>query len=326
MTPSADEVFRAQERIVGLARKTPVLTSGALDAIAGAQLFAKAESLQVTGSFKIRGAGNRLRQLSSSERVSGVVAFSSGNHAQGIACAAADVGCPSVIVMPHDTPQVKIDGVRRYGSDIVFYERNTEVREDIAADLAERRGAILVPSYDDPHILSGQGTTGLELADQVGPDGVDHVIVCAGGGGLGCGIALALEARMPGAKVWMAEPEGHDDWTRSLSEGKIVANPPGTRSICDAILTPSPGNLPFEIGKSRLAGGLVVSDDQVREAMRQAFLHLKLVLEPGGAVALAAALYAQPEEMSGQRIAVTLSGGNVDPAAFAKMIAPQMDP
>ena len=319
MTPTADEVHKAQERLAGLARTTPLLQSDALNEISGCRLFLKAECLQLTGSFKIRGAGNRLRQLTAAQRKTGVVAFSSGNHAQGVACAAADVGCPAVIVKPHDTPKVKIDGVRRYGAEIVGYDRLTESRENIADELCTQRDAVLVPSYDDPHIVCGQGTAGLEMANQIGDfqETFDHVVICGGGGGLGSGISLVMEETVPSAKLWMAEPEGHDDWVRSLEAGEICSNAPGTRSFCDAILTPQPGDIPFSIAKSRFSGGLVVSDDQIRDAMRLAFLHLKLVLEPGGAVALAAALFAQRPEMEGARIGVTLSGGNVDPDVFA---------
>ena len=323
MTPTADEVLRAQERLEGLALKTPLLQSDVLNEISGCRLFLKAESLQLTGSFKIRGAGNRLRQLTVEQRKTGVVAFSSGNHAQGVACAAAAVGCPAIIVMPHDTPKVKIDGVRRYGAEIVGYDRLSESREDIARELCATRDAVLVPSYDDPHIVCGQGTTGLEMAEQVKNlnETFDHVVICGGGGGLGSGISLVMEETIPSARLWMAEPEGHDDWARSLAASEICSNAPGTRSFCDAILTPRPGEVPFSIAKSRFSGGLVVSDDQIRDTMRLAFLHLKLVLEPGGAVALAAALFARPPEMEGARIGVTLSGGNVDPDVFADVLA-----
>lgn len=322
MIPTPDDVWRAAERIKGIAQTTPLLNSPVLDEMSGCTLFAKAENLQVTGSFKIRGAGNRLVQLSAEQRKTGVVAFSSGNHAQGVARAARHVNCPAVIVMPSDAPQVKIEGVRRDGADIVLYDRNAQSREEIAANLVEMRGAVLVPSYDDPNIVAGQGTTGLEMVQQARAlqTTFEHVIVCAGGGGLGSGMSLAFEAIMPGTELWTAEPEGHDDWARSLNNKTLLANPPGTRSICDAILTPQPGNIPFEIARSRFAGGLVVSDEQVKWAMQVAFSHLKLVLEPGGAVALAAALYALPDHMRGSTVGITLSGGNVDPQLFAECL------
>ncbi|MFN3911168.1 threonine/serine dehydratase, partial [Hyphomonas sp.] len=282
-----------------------------------------AECLQVTGSFKMRGATNRLAQMSPAQRTAGVVAFSSGNHAQGVARAARLFGMPAVIVMPSDAPQVKIDGVKADGGDVVLYDRNRESREEISNRLAAERGAIVVPSYDDPDIIAGQGTAGLEFARQMEAEGetLDALICCTGGGGLITGVALAFERLSPATRIWTAEPEAHDDWARSLEAGRILANAPGTRSICDAILTPEPGKLTFAIGQRLLAGGLRISDADARHAMRLAARHLKIVAEPGGAAALAAAVRRLPEALKGKRIGVLVTGGNVDLADYWKVLS-----
>ncbi|MBK8199056.1 MAG: threonine/serine dehydratase [Acidobacteria bacterium] len=320
--PGFDDVSAAAERVRGYVRETPVLTHGAIDAAAGAQVFVKAECLQVTGSFKMRGASNRLAQISPEGRKAGVVAFSSGNHAQGVARAARLMGMPAVIVMPSDAPKVKIAGVEADGGEVVLYDRNTEDREAICARIAAERGAVVVPSYDDRDIIAGQGTAGLEFARQMQAAGVtlDALVCCTGGGGLISGIALAFERLSPQTAIWTAEPEAHDDWARSLEGGKVVANAPGTRSICDAILTPQPGKLTFAIGQRLFAGGLRVSDDEVRAAMRLAFRHLKIVAEPGGAAALAAAAFRLPAGLKGKRVGVLVTGGNVDAAEFAAIL------
>jgi threonine dehydratase len=320
--PGFDDVSAAAERVRGYVRETPVLTHGAIDAAAGAQVFVKAECLQVTGSFKMRGASNRLAQISPEGRKAGVVAFSSGNHAQGVARAARLMGMPAVIVMPSDAPKVKIAGVEADGGEVVLYDRNTEDREAICARIAAERGAVVVPSYDDAHIIAGQGTAGLEFARQMQAAGVtlDALVCCTGGGGLISGIALAFERLSPQTAIWTAEPEAHDDWARSLESGRVVANAPGTRSICDAILTPQPGKLTFAIGQRLFAGGLRVSDDEVRAAMRLAFRHLKIVAEPGGAAALAAAAFRLPAGLKGKRVGVLVTGGNVDAAEFAVIL------
>lgn len=321
--PTFDDLLAAELRQRGVARETPVLTHPALDDAAGAELLIKAECLQVTGSFKIRGAMNRLAQIPPEGRKAGVVAFSSGNHAQGVARAARLLGMPALIMMPADAPQVKVDGVIADGGEVYPYDRNTENRDEIAAHLAAMRGAVVVPSYDDFDIIAGQGTAGLEFARQAEATGkpLDHLICCTGGGGLITGIALAFERLSPATKIWAAEPEGHDDWTRSLAAGEVLANPPGTRSICDAILTPQPGVLTFALGQRRLSGGLVVSDKDVQSAMRMAFRHLKIVAEPGGAAALAAALSGLPAAMKGRRVGVMVTGGNVDAAQFASVLS-----
>lgn len=320
--PTSKDVVSAQKRIRDHVLETPVFRSRILDEIAGATLFVKAECLQETGSFKLRGATNRLLQIPNKDRSKGVVAFSSGNHAQGVARAAMRLGIPATIVMPSDAPDVKIEGVQNDGAEVRLYDRERDNREEIADEIAATRGAALVPSFDDPMIIAGQGTVGLELADQAKAVGesLDHLICCTGGGGLISGIALALEKTSPLTKLWTAEPEGHEDWKRSLETGSAQTNAPGSRSICDAILTPTPGELTWAIGASRLAGGCAVTDQHAFEAMRIAFRQLRVVIEPGGAVALAAALFRLPEAAKGTKVGVVLTGGNVDPRLFAKVL------
>ncbi|MEM7767986.1 MAG: threonine/serine dehydratase [Pseudomonadota bacterium] len=330
--PTPDDVLAATRRVRPFAIETPLLRHDALDAATGAQVWIKPECLQITGSFKIRGASNRLTQLSPEERSRGVVAYSSGNHAQGVARAARLLDTPATIIMPSDAPEVKVDGVRADGATLVAYDRWTESREAIAAELSAKTGAVIVPSYDDPHILAGQGTTGAEIAQQAAQLGapLDHLVCCVGGGGLVSGIALAMEALSPGTQVWGAEPEHHDDWARSLEAGKICRNAADApSSICDAILTPEPGVITWAVGGPRLAGGFRVSDAEISAAMRFAFRHLKLVVEPGGAAALAALLSHRPESWTGQSVCIVLTGGNVDPARFAQSLsasAPGPDP
>jgi threonine dehydratase len=226
-------------------------------------------------------------------------------------------------VMPADAPQVKIAGVKADGGEVVLFNRDTESREEISQRIAAERGAVVVPSYDDAHIIAGQGTAGLEFARQMAVSGepLDALICCTGGGGLISGIALAFERLSPETQIWTAEPEAHDDWARSLEAGEILANAPGTRSICDAILTPQPGKLTFAIGKRLFAGGLRVSDDDVKDAVRAASRHLKIVAEPGGAAALAAALHRLPAALKGKRVGVLVTGGNVDTADFARILS-----
>nr|WP_070959648.1 threonine/serine dehydratase [Hyphomonas sp. Mor2] len=320
--PSARHVLSARKRIKDYVETTPILTSSAIDHIAGARVLIKAECLQQTGSFKLRGATNRLLQIPKKRRDRGVVAFSSGNHAQGVARAARRLGMPALIVMPSDAPSVKTEGVEADGAEVRLYDRNTESREEIAAAIAQERGAVLVPSFDDPMIIAGQGTVGLEFADQVKAQGqqLDHLICCTGGGGLISGIALAFSKVSPETRIWTAEPEEHDDWKRSLEQGEIVSNAPGTRSKCDAILTPEPGQLTWAIGSQLLAGGCAISDQHVFEAMRIAFRQLRVVVEPGGAAALAAAMFRLPEAAKGKTVGVVLTGGNVDPRFFTDVL------
>jgi threonine dehydratase len=311
--PTAADVRAAAARIASHARRTPLLADTPLDGLTGGRILLKVETLQHTGSFKFRGAYNRLCQLDSAQRRAGVVAFSSGNHAQGVAAAARLLGVPATIVMPADAPRVKMRNTLALGAAIVEYDRDTQSREEIAARLAAERGAVLVPSFDDPDIIAGQGTVGLEIAEQSAAIGCppDDVVVCCSGGGLVAGIALAIGDTLPAARVWSAEPAAFDDHRRSLAAGERLRNPPGARSICDALLAPTPGELTFEINRHRLAGGLAATDDEVQRAIAYAARVLKLVVEPGGAVALACILAGQLD-VAGRTVAVVLSGGNVD--------------
>jgi threonine dehydratase len=320
--PTFEDVQAAAARIAGHARRTPLLHGTPLDERTGGRILLKLETLQHTGSFKFRGAYNRLSQLDDAQRAAGVVAFSSGNHAQGVAAAARLLGIPATIVMPADAPTVKMRNTLALGAEIVEYDRLRESREAIAARLANERGAVLVPSFDDPDIIAGQGTVGLEIFEQATEVGLalDDVIVCTSGGGLVAGTALAIRALSPATRVWSAEPEGHDDHRRSLGSGRRESNAPGTRSICDALLAPEPGVLTFEINRQLLAGGVAVTDEEVRAAIACAARTFKLVVEPGGAVALAAVL-AGRLEARGRTVAVVLSGGNVDDALLAEILA-----
>lgn len=309
----------AAARLAGHARMTPLLHAPLLDTAAGRRILVKAECLQLTGSFKFRGGWSAISALDPATRARGVIAYSSGNHAQGVALAAARHGCAAVILMPADAPEVKIANTRAYGAEVILYDRATEDRDALGAQLTAERGLTLIKPFDDPQVIAGQGTTGLEIAAQAKAAGVTEatVITCCGGGGLSAGIALALEADAPGLRVQTAEPAGFDDTARSLRAGRIERNPETTGSICDAILTPAPGTLTFPI-LSRLCGpGLAVTDDQALRAMALAFTHLRIVLEPGGAVALAAALFAADLP---DTVICTASGGNVDPATFRRAL------
>jgi threonine dehydratase len=314
-----NQIEAAAARMQGHVRRTPLLSAPLLDRVAGRRILVKAENLQVTGSFKARGGWSAVSALDPEARARGVIAFSSGNHAQGVAHAAAAHGAPCVILMPADAPQVKIANTRAYGAEVVLYDRATEDRDAIGASLSQARGLTLIKPFDDAQVIAGQGTVGLEITAQATEAGITiaEVLVCCGGGGLSSGTALALAAHAPGLTVRTVEPQGFDDMARSLASGQRERNPAATGSICDAILTPTPGELTFPI-LSRLAGpGLAVSDDQALQAMALAFTHLRIVLEPGGAVALAAALFAK--DLPGTVIAVA-SGGNVDPETFAQAL------
>lgn len=319
--PTCSDVQRAAQRLAGQAVRTPLMRSPALDEQTGRQLFFKPECLQRTGSFKFRGAFNRLSQLTREERSLGVIAWSSGNHAQGVACAAQQLGINARIVMPADAPAIKRRNTEAYGATVIPYDRYSEDREAIAYALAERDGGIIVPSFDDPFIIAGQGTVGLELFEDAAAQGIvlDALVVCCSGGGLVAGCALAAEVASPSTAIYCVEPVGFDDHRRSLQSGLRVHIDNESRSICDALLAPMPGELTFAINKQRLAGGLTVSDEAVRHAMIAAFDQLKLVVEPGGAVGLAAMLENLLPE-SHQRIGVVLSGGNVDPQLFASIL------
>lgn len=325
VTPN--DIINACQQLAGHAIHTPLITSPALDAQSERRLFFKPECLQRTGSFKFRGAFNRLSRLSADEKQRGVIAWSSGNHAQGVAAAAKALGIRARIVMPADAPAIKTANTLALGAEVIPYDRYTEDREAIAWALAETDGAIIVPSFDDPHIIAGQGTLAIELiADcRVQDIELDALLVCCSGGGMVAGCALAAQAMESNVAVYAVEPEAFDDHCRSLRSGVRESVAHGARSFCDALLAPQPGELTFEINHALLAGGLAVSDDSVKVAMRAAFEHLKLVVEPGGAVALAAALdKLLPPHY--QNVGVVLSGGNVDPACFSEVIlgAPQL--
>lgn len=311
VTPA--DVRDAAERLQGIAVETPLLRSRDLDELAGGQVWIKPESLQGTGSFKIRGAYNMMSRLSREQAARGVVAWSSGNHAQGVAAAGSLLGIHAAIVMPEDAPKSKLENTRRLGGEPILYDRYTGDREAIARKIAAERGAELVPSYDHPDIVAGQGTVGLEIMQQCAARGFapDQVIIACSGGGLSAGCAVAIRDACPATAVHPVEPEGFDDTARSLAAGRRVANTGGARSICDALQASTPGELTFEINRRLLSDGLVVSDDEVRAAMRFAFRHLKLVIEPGGATPLAAILAGKlPTE---DRVSVVVvSGGNVD--------------
>lgn len=310
----------AAARAAGRVRETPLLSAPGLDALAGRRLLVKAECLQVTGSFKARGGWSAVSALPAG--TAGVLACSSGNHAQGVAWAAAAHGLPAVIVMPADAPAAKIGGTRALGAEVVLYDRAGEDRDALAAGLAAGRGLALIPPFDHPDVIAGQGTIGLELAPQAAAAGVRtaEVLVPCGGGGLASGLALALAAEAPGLRVRTVEPAGFDDAARSLAAGRRLSNPAAAGSVCDAILTPTPGALTFPI-LSRLAGpGLAVTDAEALAAMAVAFRHLRIVLEPGGAVALAAALWRR-EAVAGDCVIVIASGGNVDPGLYAQALA-----
>ncbi|MBK5934439.1 L-threonine ammonia-lyase [Rhodovulum imhoffii] len=316
-----DMIEAAAARLAGHARVTPLLSSPFLDEIAGRRVFVKAECLQHTGSFKFRGAWSALSGMPQAQRAGGVIAFSSGNHAQGVARAAQQHETRAVIVMPSDAPRLKIVNTRAFGAEVVEYDRTTEDRDALGAELAESQGLTLVRPFDDPQVIAGQGTVGLELADQARAAGVRQadVLIPCGGGGLTGGIALALEARAPHLRPRPVEPQGFDDVARSLSAGRIERNPALVGSLCDAIITPAPGQITFPIMARHCGPGIVVSDEDALRAMAAAFTRLKLVLEPGGAVALAAALF-HPETAVGDAVIAVASGGNVDSAFFTRAL------
>ncbi len=317
------EMIRAAaRRLNGHAVRTPMLEAEALSAMAGRRVLVKPECLQKTGSFKYRGGRSAVSAMAEAGDASGVIAFSSGNHAQGVALAAREFGRDAVIIMPSDAPVMKIENTRGYGADVVLYDRGSEDRDAIGARLAEERGLTLIKPFDEPQVIAGQGTTGLEIAEQASALGVTEaeVLVCCGGGGLTSGIALSLEAEAPEMRVRPVEPEGFDDVKRSLASGGIERNNQTAGNICDAILTPSPGDITFPILKRLCGPGLAISEDEAMAAMRAAFAHLKLVAEPGGAAALAAALFLG-DELEADAVIVTISGGNVDPEMFVRAMS-----
>ena len=318
---SFQRIEDAATRLLGFAITTPLLCHEALDARAGGKLWVKAECLQRTGSFKFRGAYNRLSRLTEAQKRCGVVAFSSGNHAQGVAAAAKLVGCPAVIVMPSDAPRLKVEQTRAYGAEVVLYDRVHEDREAIGAALAKDRGAVLVPPFDDLDVMAGQGTAGLELITQAKALGahLDVVSANASGGGLMAGVATAVRALSPKTRIVIAEPGGFDDFDLSLKAGKRVAHAGTATTLCDALMVPMPGALTFPVLQGLGASAVCASDDEVLEAMALAFRYLKIVVEPGGAVALAAAL-AGRLQLNGGTGAVIATGGNVDPEVFRRAL------
>jgi threonine dehydratase len=320
--PTAADVDIAAGRLAGVALLTPLISSPVLDALTGGRVFLKAETLQRTGSFKFRGAYNKLSSLEPSMRRGGVVAFSSGNHAQGVAAAAKLLGMPAVIVMPQDAPRPKRERTAALGAEVVLYDREREDREAIAQRIAGERGAVLVPPYDDPLVIAGQGTVGREIVEEIARLGLtlDVVAVNASGGGLTAGIALAVKARAPGASIYTAEPAAFDDHIRSFRSGKRERNPALTGTICDALMAQSPGKLTFEINRVLVGHGVTATEEEVARAVAFAFRELKLVVEPGGAVGLAA-LLAGHLDVAGKTAVVVLSGGNVDPELFARLVA-----
>ena len=322
MPPSFETVAAAARHLAGRIVRTPMLRHERLDALTGARVLIKPELLQRTGSFKLRGATYALSQLKPAERADGVLTYSSGNHAQAVACAAAAEGVAATVFMPTDAPRIKRESTERWGARVEVYDRRTQSREELAAAFAAATGASLIPPYEHPDVISGQGTAALELAEDAAATGLamDALLVCTGGGGLIAGSALAMEGVSPATRVYAVEPVGWDDTARSLAAGTRLANEQGGSTLCDALLAPTPGVLTFALNRTRLAGGIAVSDEEVLAAMAFAFRHLKLVVEPGGAVALAA-LLAGRLEARGQVVGVVLSGGNVDPAIFSRALA-----
>ena len=319
--PTLADVETAARHLEGVAVRTPLLSHPVLDELTGGRILLKPENLQRVGAFKFRGAYNRLTQVDAARFPGGVVACSSGNHAQGVAEAARILGIKAAIVMPADAPRMKIERTRASGAEVILYDRRTEDREAIARGEAKNRRADFVHPFDDPGVIAGQGTVGLEMIADAEAMGqvFDDDLVCCSGGGLASGIALAVAARMPDARVLVVEPADFDDFTRSLETGTRQRNRDQITSIADALLMSEPGHLTFEIGRKLFAGGLRVTDLELRRAMRFAFIELKLVLEPGGAAALAAVLSGKLPT-AGRTIGVVLSGGNVDPDTFAKLI------
>jgi threonine dehydratase len=311
----------AANRLHGHVRRTPLLSSPFLDEIAGRRVLVKPECLQVTGSFKFRGGWSALSALDAPTRARGVIAFSSGNHAQGVAMAARLHGVAAVIIMPEDAPRQKIDNTRAMGAEVVLYDRARDDRDAIGDRLARDRGLTLIRPFDEPLVIAGQGTIGLELAEQAAAEGITEaeVLIPCGGGGLTAGIALALEGRAPGLRARPVEPTGFDDVARSLASGRIERNDRLSGSICDAIITPSPGRITYPIMQRLCRPGLAVEDDQALAAMAAGFARLKIVAEPGGAVALAAALF-QPQAVTGDAVIVVISGGNVDAGVFGSAL------
>ncbi|MGD9815717.1 MAG: threonine/serine dehydratase [Hyphomonadaceae bacterium] len=311
--PTIEDVRAAATRIAGIAVRTPLLRNDMLDEALGAKAWVKAECLQRGGAFKMRGAANAIAALDPAVRARGVIAFSSGNHAIAVATAARLFGIKATIVMPSDAPKIKLETTRANGATVVTYDRVRESREEIGARLSAEAGASLVKPFDDPYVIAGQGTAGLEIGEEIDPD---VVIAPASGGGLSAGVALAL----PRARVIAVEPDGHNDIQRTLETGAIQRNAPGIRSICDGLLTEQMGEITYAIARQRFERAVAVPDDAVLRAMKYAFQRLKIVLEPSGAATLAAALEGGLD-LKGQTVAIVASGGNVDAETFARALA-----
>jgi threonine dehydratase len=319
--PTAADVADAARAIAGVARRTPLLSSPELDAITGARVFLKPETLQRTGSFKFRGAYNRLSRIPEELKPKGVVAVSSGNHAQGVATAANLLGIPATCLMPADSPASKRERTAAAGAELLLFDRDRDDRAALGRALAEERGAVLVPPYDDLYIIAGQGTVGREIVEELDGLGIvpDAVLVPCGGGGLIAGTALAIHDKVPSATIWSVEPKGFEDHARSFASGERLSNDRTSGSICDGLLVPTPGELTFAINREHVAGGLVVSDEEAQRAVAFAFRELKLVVEPSGAVALAALLGGHID-VKDQTVVAVLTGGNVDAALFWELI------
>lgn len=318
---TADGVRAAAERLKGRAVRTPLLENETLNETVGGRVLIKAEVLQRYGSFKFRGAYNLISQLSPEQRKNGVLAWSSGNHGQGVALASKLLGVKATIIMPEDAPKIKAGNVRALGADIITYDRYSEDREAIAMPILRERGMALAPSYDHPHIIEGQGTLALETWEDASARGaqIDAFVICCGGGGLTSGCATILEEVSPQTHVWIAEPEGYDEAWASIVAGERIKADVTRPTICDAIATPAPGRLTFPIMKRLVRGGVSLTEREVKDAMIFAYQHLKLVVEPGGAVALAA-LLSRKFDAEAKTTAITLSGGNVDPVLFSSIL------
>ena len=325
MLPDAGDIAAAAKRLAGVAVRTPLINAPVLDELLGARVFLKAETLQRTGSFKFRGAYNKISSIPPERRAAGVVAYSSGNHAQGVAAAAKLLGMRATIVMPGDAPLAKRNRTAALGAEIVLYDRNTQDRAAIAKEIVAERGATLVPPYDDPLIIAGQGTIGAEIVEDLRWLNLKPQVVFIGasGGGLASGVALGISAKVPSAEFYIVEPEGFDDTLRSFASGQREVNPRMSGTICDALMTPTPGELTFPITRELIGRGFTVTDAEVGAAVRYAFEELKLVVEPGGAIGLAA-LLAGKLDVTGKVVVGVLSGGNVDADLFAKLIAPPL--
>jgi threonine dehydratase len=311
-----EDVRAAAQRLSGVAHRTPVLASRTLDERAGTRVYLKCENFQRTGSFKFRGAYNRISKFDSLQRRGGVVAFSSGNHAQGVAYASKLLGVPAAIVMPEDAPKSKIEATKGYGADVILYDRYRSHRAEIAQGICDERGATLVPPFDDPHIVAGQGTAALELLEDV-PD-LEFLITPVGGGGLLSGTSIAAHGVNPGIALYGVEPEAGNDFQQSLQTGHIV-HIEVPRTIADGLQTQAPAQLTFDIVREHTKGIVTVSDDELREGMRFAFERMKIVIEPSGAAALTAVMNGKIAH-GGKPVGVVISGGNVDAARFAELI------